>query len=161
MNSRQSEASAGYYRSVYQTALPVGSKTARIRRIPRFLRHHSQCDDVSGEEGYLEQPHISGRAYSDSQKATARTCRNSCSRRITRRRSAPNSIRSKNSIFRRKRPRACSAEAVALLSHMIQNVSFATVPHRSEIYLFRALLMPCVSRNFWPIRVLSVVLWRY
>ena len=133
MNSRQAKLLQAIIDQFIQTALPVGSKkllesaefsvsSATIRNEMMFLE----------EEGYLEQPHISAgriptvkgyRTYvqefmqpTDYQKAV---------------RTKFDTL--KEQYFQEK-DRERVYEAVALLSHMIQNVSFATVPHRSEIY---------------------------
>lgn len=133
MNTRQAKLLAAIIDEFIQTAIPVGSKQiidsgvfplscATIRNEMRVL----------GEEGFLEQPHISAgrvptakgyRIYvrdfmePTSQEKKVRTKFNEL----------------KEQYFERKDQERVY-EAVALLSKMIPQVAFATVPHKERVY---------------------------
>lgn len=133
MNSRQAKLLQAIIDQFIQTALPVGSKrllessefpvsSATIRAEMSFLE----------TEGFLAQPHVSAgriptvkgyRLYvQEFMKPTV----------------AERAVRSRFDKLREQyfqnKDRERAYEAVALLAHMIQNVSFATVPHRDRVY---------------------------
>ncbi len=133
MNSRQAKLLAAIIDQFIQTALPVGSKrllesgefplsSATIRNEMMFLE----------TEGFLEQPHISaGRIPTVKGYRTyvQQFMKPTTHEKLVRTRFAT----LKEQYFQQK-DRERVYEAVALLAHMIQNVSFATVPHRERVY---------------------------
>lgn len=134
MDPRQSKLLAAIIDQFIQTALPVGSK--------QLLSHSSEFSlsgatirnemRVLGDEGYLDQPHISaGRV------PTAKGYRiyvkeyldPSAQEKVVRRKF----LTLKEQYFRRK-DQERAYEAVGLLSQMIPNIAFATVPHKRGVY---------------------------
>jgi transcriptional regulator of heat shock response len=134
MDTRQSKLLAAIIDQFIATALPVGSK--------QLLTH---CDDFSlsgatirnemrvlGDEGYLDQPHISAGRI-----PTAKGYRlyvkeyldPTAQEKIVRKKFET----LKDQYFKRK-DQERAYEAVALLSQMIPNVAFATVPHKPGVY---------------------------
>lgn len=133
MNTRQAKLLTAIIDQFIHTAVPVGSKNlleaagfdvcgATIRNEMRFL-----C-----EEGFLEQPHVSAgriptakgyRMYV--QKFMEPTQQEKKVRQRF------DSLR--DQYFKRKDQERVY-EAVALLSHMMPNIAFATVPHKSQVY---------------------------
>lgn len=118
-----------------QTALPVGSK--------KLLEEGRSEFDVSGatirnemrlleDMGYLEQPHISagriptGKGY----RMYVQTSMNP-STELKRVQQRFGSLREQ--YFQRK-DQESAYEAVALLSQMVPNIAFATVPHKDRVY---------------------------
>ena len=135
MDSRQSKLLAAIIDQFIQTAAPVGSK--------QLLSHCAEFALLSGatirnemralgDEGFLDQPHISAgrvptakgyRIYvkeyldpSGQEKAVRKKF-----------------ITLKEQYFRRK-DQERAYEAVGLLSQMIPNIAFATVPHKPGVY---------------------------
>ncbi len=133
MNSRQAKLLQAIIDQFIHTALPVGSKSllesgdfpvssATIRAEMSFLE----------DEGFLAQPHVSAgrvpttkgyRLYvQEFMKPTAHE----------------RAVRGKFATLREQyfqnKDRERVYEGVALLAHMINNVSFATVPHRDHVY---------------------------
>lgn len=133
MNERQSKLLVAIIDQFIATASPVGSKSlvefgefscspATIRSEMGFLE----------DEGFLEQPHISSgriptaRGY----RAYVRELMEpSIQERAVQKRFS--SLR--DQYFHRK-DQERAYEAVALLSHMVPNVAFATVPHKEHVY---------------------------
>ncbi len=133
MNSRQAKLLQAIIDQFIQTALPVGSKkllesggfpvsSATIRSEMLFLEN----------EGFLEQPHISAgriptvkgyRMYVQDFMQPSRH---------------ESAVRAKFQTLKQQyfqnKDRERVYEAVALLAHMIHNVSFATVPYRDRVY---------------------------
>lgn len=133
MNERQSRLLKAIIDQFIDTALPVGShhiieagmfhvSCATVRNEMRFL----------GEEGYLEQPHVSAgriptgkgyrmyvQKYLEPSKAEkeVRQCFDGL----------------KEQYFCRK-DQEHVFDAVAMLAHMTPNVAFATVPHKHRVY---------------------------
>lgn len=133
MNERQSKLLAAIIDQFIDTANPVGSKHlleagvfhvcgATVRNEMRFL----------GEEGYLEQPHVSaGRV------PTAKGYRVYVQNHLEPTR-AEAKVRKKfmslkEQYFHRKDQERVY-DAVTLLSHMMPDVAFATVPHKDRVY---------------------------
>lgn len=133
MNERQARLLTAIIDRFVETAIPVGSKElllgsdfsvsgATIRNEMRSL----------GDEGYLEQPHISAgrvptakgyRAYvKEFMEPTKQE-------QIVRRRF--DTLREQ---YFQQKDQERAYEAVALLSQMIPNVAFVTVPHKKRIY---------------------------
>ncbi len=133
MNTRQAKLLTAIIDEFIRTAVPVGSKQiidsgvfslscATIRNEMRFL----------GEEGFLEQPHISaGRVPTAKgyQLYVQEFMEPTVQERAVR--SRFNEL--KEQYFRRKDQERVY-EAVALLSHMTPHVAFATVPHKEQVY---------------------------
>lgn len=133
MNERQSKLLAAIIKQFIDTAIPVGSKQifesglfhisgATVRNEMRLL----------GEEGYLEQLHISAGRI-----PTAKGYRAYVQDHVK-----PNDheqiVRQKFDTLRsqyfNRKDQERVYEAVALLSHMMPNVAFATVPHKHRVY---------------------------
>lgn len=133
MDSRQAKLLEAIIDQFIVTALPVGSKkllesadfsisSATIRAEMSFLE----------DEGFLEQPHTSAgriptvqgyRMYvQEFMKPSAHL------------RSVRTKFDQLKEQYFQNKDRERVYEAVALLAHMIQNVSFATVPHRERVY---------------------------
>ena len=133
MNQRQARLLAAIIDELVQTAIPVGSKQllahanfpfsgATIRNEMRTL----------GDEGYLEKPHISaGRV------PTAMGYRIYVKEHLNPS-AQEKSVRKKFDSLReqyfRRKDQERAYEAVALLSQMIPNIAFATVPHKPGVY---------------------------
>ena len=133
MDPRQSKLLAAIIDQFIQTAVPVGSKQllvggdfcvsgATIRNEMRVL----------GDEGYLEQPHISaGRVpTAKGYRLYVKEYLNpSGQEKIVQKKF----LTLKEQYFRRK-DQERAYEAVGLLSQMVPNIAFATVPHKPRVY---------------------------
>jgi transcriptional regulator of heat shock response len=149
MNIRQAKLLCAIIDQFIQTAVPVGSKNllqaagfdvcgATIRNEMRFL-----C-----EEGYLEQPHVSAgriptakgyRVYVGEYMAPT-----------TQEKKVRQRFESLKDRYFKRKDQERVYEAVALLSHMMPNVAFATVPHKDQVYylgLANALRQPEFQMN--------------
>jgi transcriptional regulator of heat shock response len=133
MNERQSKLLAAVIEQFITTALPVGSQhifnSGKFHISGATVRNEMR---LLGEEGFLQQPHISAGRI-----PTAKGYRMYIQNNIE-----PNihekSIRKKfddlrEQYFQRKDQERLY-EAVALLSHMMPNIAFATVPHKHRLY---------------------------
>jgi len=133
MNERQSKLLVAIIDHFISSAVPVGSK--KLIEASDFSCSSATIRSEMGlleDEGFLEQPHISSgrvptakgyRVYvREYMKPTAQE-------RAVRRKF--DSLREQ--YFQRKDQERVY-EAVALLSHMIPNVAFATVPHKERVY---------------------------
>ncbi len=132
MNIRQAKLLTAIIDQFINTAIPVGShhiiesglfpvSGATIRNEMRFL----------GEEGYIEQPHTSaGRIPTVQGYRTyvQQFMKPTPHERAVRARF----LELKEQYFQHK-DRERAYEAVSMLSNMIPNVSFATVPHREQV----------------------------
>ncbi len=134
MNSRQAKLLVAIIDQFIKTAIPVGSQElqrhsrfslsgATIRNEMRFL----------GEEGFLEQPHVSAgrvptakgyRFYAEETALQPSPHLKTVEKKFA---------ELKDQYFKQK-DQERAYEAVALLSHMIANVAFATVPHKPGVY---------------------------
>jgi len=133
MNTRQAKLLAAIIDEFIQTAVPVGSKQiidsgmfplscATIRNEMRVL----------GEEGFLEQPHISaGRV--PTAKGYRIYVKDFMEPNIQEKKVRTKFNELKEQYFQRKDQERVY-EAVALLSRMIPQVAFATVPHKERVY---------------------------
>lgn len=133
MNERQAKLLAAIIDQFIQTAEPVGSKNlletsnfclscATIRNEMRSL----------GEEGFLEQPHVSaGRV------PTAKGYQFYV-RQFMEPSSHEKTVRVRFDTLKeqylQRKDQERTYEAVSLLSQMIQDVAFATVPHKHRVY---------------------------
>ncbi len=157
MDERQSKLLAAIIDQFIQTALPVGSKKL-IESGDFSLSSATIRAEMSAleDEGFLEQPHVSAgrvptakgyRVYvkefmdpSGQEKAVRRKFESL-----------------KEQYFQRK-DQERAYEAVALLSQMVPNVAFATVPHKPSVYflgLANVLRQPEFQAN--PLLASSVV----
>lgn len=133
MNTRQAKLLAAIIDEFTRTALPVGSKQIIDRGFfsvsGATIRNEMQ---VLGDEGFIGQPHTSAgriptvkgyRAYVQEFMDPS---------------VQEKQVRSQFEQFRRQytehKDRERVYEAVSLLARMIPNVSFATVPHREQVY---------------------------
>jgi transcriptional regulator of heat shock response len=133
MDERQSKLLVAIIDQFIQTAVPVGSK--RLLEAGYFSCSSATIRSEMLEledQGYLEQPHVSAgriptakgyRSYVQSSLVP------SASEKAARRRFA--SLRDQ---YLRHKDQERVFEAVALLSHMIPNVAFASVPHKERVY---------------------------
>ena len=115
------------------SASPVGSeliaKRMRSALSPATIRNEMQ---VLGDQGFIEQPHISAgriptaigyRAYvQEFMKPSAQE------------KKVRQKFESLREQYFHRKDQERAYEAVALLSHMIPNVAFATVPHKQRVY---------------------------
>lgn len=133
MNTRQARLLAAIIDEFIKTAIPVGSKQiidgghfsvscATIRNEMRLL----------GEEGFIEQPHISAGRIPTAKgyRMYVKEFMEPSTHELKVRRKFDTL---KEQYFRRK-DQERAYEAVALLSHMIPDVAFATVPHKERVY---------------------------
>ncbi|MDD5469368.1 MAG: hypothetical protein PHO92_01015 [Candidatus Peribacteraceae bacterium] len=133
MNERQSKLLKAIIDQFIDTALPVGS-----HHIIEGGMFHVSCATVRnemrllGEEGYLEQPHVSAgrvptakgyRVYVQQHMEPSKAEKQVRQRFAT----------LKEQYFHRKDQERVF-DAVALLAHMTPNVGFATVPHKHRVY---------------------------
>ncbi len=133
MNSRQAKLLQAIIDQFIVTALPVGSKkllesggfpvsSATIRAEMSFLE----------SEGFLEQPHVSaGRIPT---VKGYRTYVQEFMQPSTHERQVRAAFDTLRQQYFQNKDRERVYEAVALLAHMMPNVSFATVPHRDRVY---------------------------
>jgi transcriptional regulator of heat shock response len=134
MDERQSRLLAAIIDQFIATAVPVGSKQllsvcdefsvsgATIRNEMRFL----------GEGGYLDQPHVSAGRI-----PTAKGYRLYVRDHLdpsTHEKAVRSKFHSLKDQYFRRKDQERTYEAVALLSQMIPNVAFATVPHKPGVY---------------------------
>ncbi len=134
MNVRQAKLLAAIIDQFIETALPVGSS--------ELLRHsnHFQLSGatirnemrVLGDEGFLEQPHISAGRIPTAKgyRVYVKEFMQPSQQEIK--------VRKKFDVLKeqyfRRKDQERAYEAVALLSHMMPNIAFATVPHKERVY---------------------------
>lgn len=149
MNTRQARLLAAIIDEFIKTAIPVGSKQiiegghfsvsgATIRNEMRLL----------SEEGFIDQPHISAGRIPTAKgyQMYVKEFMEPSSQELKVRKRFETL---KEQYFRRK-DQERAYEAVALLSHMVPNVAFATVPHKERVYymgLSNALRQPEFQMN--------------
>jgi transcriptional regulator of heat shock response len=133
MNTRQAKLLAAIIDQFIQTATPIGSKQflsvtdftlsgATIRNEMRAL----------GEEGFLDQPHISaGRV------PTAKAYQFYV-REVMKPSEQEDMVKRKFEVLKdqylRRKDQERVYETVVLLSRMVSNIAFATVPHKQRVY---------------------------
>lgn len=134
MNSRQAQLLTAIIDQFIKTAVPVGSQEllkhssftlscATIRNEMRFL----------GEEGFLEQPHVSaGRV--PTAKGYRFYAADSAQQPTLHLQVVEKKFRELKDHYFKQKDQERAYEAVALLSHMIANVAFVTVPHKHGVY---------------------------
>lgn len=134
MDPRQSRLLVAIIDQFIQTAAPVGSRHLLSHSTEFSLSGATIRNEmrVLGDEGYLDQPHISAgriptakgyRVYVKEHVAP------SAQEKAVRKKF----LTLKEQYFRRK-DQERAYEAVGLLSQMIANVAFATVPHKQGVY---------------------------
>lgn len=133
MNERQAKLLAAIIDQFVETAVPVGSKqlleTANFCLSCATIRNEMR---VLGDEGFLEQPHISaGRV------PTARGYQLYVKQFMLP--SAHEAAVQKKFLtlkdqYLQRKDQERAYEAVSLLSQMVSNVAFATVPHKDRVY---------------------------
>lgn len=150
MDERQSRLLAAIIEQFITTAVPVGSKQllcacndlevsgATIRNEMRVL----------GEEGYLDQPHISaGRVpTAKGYRMYVKEYLNPSAHEKT----VQKKFHTLKEQYFQRKDQERAYEAVALLAQMIPNVAFATVPHKPGVYylgLAHALRQPEFQQN--------------
>lgn len=133
MNDRQIKLLTAIIDQFISTAIPVGSK--KLLESGMFTLSSATIRNEMGaleDEGYLQQPHISaGRIPTAKgyQFYVKESMEPSTHEKIVRQRFD----QLKEHYFRQK-DQERAYEAVALLSQMIPNVAFATVPHKQRVY---------------------------
>lgn len=134
MDSRQSKLLAAIIDQFIHTAVPVGSKELLTHCTEFCLSGATIRNEMRalGDEGFLDQPHISaGRV------PTAKGYRiyvkeyldPTAQEKVVRKKF----LTLKDQYFRRK-DQERAYESVGLLSQMIPNIAFATVPHKPGVY---------------------------
>jgi transcriptional regulator of heat shock response len=133
MNERQAKLLCAIIDQFIETAMPVGSKELLARHGSFLLSGATVRNEMRflGEEGYLEQPHVSAGRVPTAKGYKVYVhefMEPSKQERAVR----AKFLSLKEQYFRRKDQERVE-EAVMLLSHMIPNVVFATVPHKSRV----------------------------
>lgn len=133
MNERQARLLSAIIDQFIETAMPVGSR--------ELLEHygHFQLSGATirsemhtlGEEGFLQQPHISAGRIPTAKgyRVYVKEFMEPSAQEVRVRRKFETL---KEHYFRRK-DQERAYEAVALLSHMMPNIAFATVPHKERV----------------------------
>lgn len=133
MNTRQAKLLAAIIDQFVETALPVGSK--RLLEMGDFAVSSATIrNEMSAleDEGFLEQPHVSaGRVpTAKGYRVYVKEFMEPSSHEIK--------VRKQFDVLReqyfKRKDQERVYEAVALLSHMVPNVAFATVPHKDRVY---------------------------
>ena len=133
MNARQAKLLAAIIDQFIETALPVGSK--RLLEMGNFSVSSATIRSEMGhleEEGYLEQPHVSAGRIPTAKgyRVYVRDFMRPSQHEIRVRRKFDTL---KEQYFQHKDQERVY-EAVALLSHMVPNIAFASVPHKDRVY---------------------------
>lgn len=133
MNERQGKLLAAIIEQFILTAEPVGSK--ELLKHANFLLSGATIRNemrALGDEGFLDQPHVSaGRV------PTAKGYRLYIKEHLepsAQEREVKKKFETLREQFFNRKDQELAYEAVALLSHMIPNVAFATVPHKPQVY---------------------------
>jgi transcriptional regulator of heat shock response len=134
VDTRQSKLLAAIIDQFIQTALPVGSKQLLSHCTDFCLSGATIRNEmrVLGDEGFLDQPHISAGRI-----PTAKGYRlyvkqyldPTAQEKVVKKKFET----LKDQYFKRK-DQERAYEAVALLSQMVPNIAFATVPHKPGVY---------------------------
>jgi heat-inducible transcriptional repressor len=133
MNERQAELLTTIINEFIQTGLPVGSKTIidckQFNVSGATIRNEMH---TLSEEGFLEQPHISaGRiptalGYRTYVKEFMKPTKHEAL--------VKEKFESLKNQYLKRKDQERAYEAVALLSRIMPNISFATIPHRNRVY---------------------------
>jgi transcriptional regulator of heat shock response len=133
MNERQSQLLVAIIDQFIQTAVPVGSK--RLLESGTFSLSSATIRNEMfhlEDEGFLEQPHVSAGRIPTAKgyQAYVHTLMNPSRKEA--------SVRKRFDVLKeeylRRKDQERAYEAVALLSRMVPNVAFASVPHKDRIY---------------------------
>lgn len=133
MNTRQAKLLAAIIDQFIETALPVGSK--RLLEMGDFSVSSATIRNEMStleDEGFLEQPHISAGRIPTAKgyRVYVKEFMEPSLHEVQ--------IRKKFATLQeqyfRQKDQERAYEAVALLSHMIPHVAFATVPHKDRVY---------------------------
>lgn len=133
MNTRQAKLLAAIIDQFIETALPVGSK--RLLEMGEFSVSSATIrNEMSAleEEGFLEQPHISAGRIPTA-KGYRMYVKEFMEPSVHELKVRKKFESLQEQYFHRKDQERVY-EAVALLSHMIPNIAFATVPHKDRVY---------------------------
>ena len=133
MNTRQAQLLTAIIDQFIETGIPVGSKHiiegGFFPLSGATIRNEMQ---VLGDQGFIEQPHISAgriptaigyRAYVQEFMKPS-----------TQEKKVRQKFETLREQYFHRKDQERAYEAVALLSHMIPNVAFATVPHKQRVY---------------------------
>lgn len=133
MNERQAKLLEAIIEQFIHTALPVGSKrlleTTKLSVSPATIRAEMAALE---DEGFLVQPHVSAGRIPTAKgyRMFVRDFLQSQNHEIA--------VRKKFDTFRehylQKKDQDHVYDVVSILARMIQNVTFATVPHRDRVY---------------------------
>jgi len=133
MNTRQAKLLAAIIDQFIETALPVGSK--RLLEMGTFTVSSATIRNEMStleDEGFLEQPHISAGRI-----PTAKGYRTYVKEFMepgTHELKVRKHFESLKEQYFQRKDQERVYEAVALLSQMIPNIAFATVPHKERVY---------------------------
>lgn len=133
MNERQSRILAAIIDEFIATALPVGSKQiverGGFRVSGATVRNEMQC---LSDEGFIMQPHISAGRIPTA--AGYREYVREHMKPTKYEKAVRKQFTTLKDQYRMRKDQERVYEAVALLTHMIPNVAFATVPHKERVY---------------------------
>ena len=134
MNERQAKLLAAIIDQFIETAVPVGS-TELLRHTHNFRLSGATIRNemrVLGEEGFLEQPHVSAGRIPTAKgyRVYVREFIQPSGMELKVKRKFDTL---KEQYFRRKDQERVY-ESVSLLSQMIPDIAFATVPHKDQVY---------------------------
>lgn len=133
MNTRQAKLLAAIIDQFIETALPVGSK--RLLEMGEFSVSSATIRNEMGyleDEGFLEQPHISAGRI-----PTAKGYRMYVKEFMEpslHEQKVRKKFETLKERYEQRKDQERVYEAVALLSQMIPNVAFASVPHKERVY---------------------------
>lgn len=134
MNSRQAKLLVAIIDQFIKTAIPVGSQ--ELQRSSRFALSGATIRNEMrflGEEGFLEQPHVSaGRV--PTAKGYRFYAEETLLQPSVHLKAVEKKFKELKDQYFRQKDQERAYEAVALLSHMIANVAFVTVPHKPGVY---------------------------
>lgn len=134
MNSRQAKLLLAIIDQFIKTAIPVGSQ--ELQRHSRFALSGATIRNEMrflGEEGFLEQPHVSaGRV--PTAKGYRFYVQEGALEPTAHVKAVEKKFRELKDQYFKQKDQERAYEAVALLSHMIANVAFVTVPHKPGVY---------------------------
>lgn len=149
MDQRQAQLLTAIIDHFIDTAIPVGSKEllecANFALSGATIRNEMRA---LGEEGFLEQPHISAGRI-----PTAKGYRLYVKEHMqpsTHEKSVRKKFDDLRSMYFQRKDQERAYDAVSLLSQMMPNIAFATVPHKHQVYfvgLANALRQPEFSAD--------------
>ncbi len=157
MNDRQSRLLVAIIDQFIQTALPVGSK--KLLESGDFAVSSATIRSEMGvleDQGFLEQPHISAGRIPTA-KGYRAFVKEFMQPTVAERKARQKFATLREQYFQRK-DQEFAYEALSLLSQMVPNVAFVTVPHKPGVYymgLANALRQPEFQMN--PLLATGVV----